>query len=240
MPFHFAPTYYHSKPALKDSSILMKPYSPVVHPHLLTFQLYSDLSPSPVLDQITLPNLTHFDYIHDFGEEDGAASQSALFALSSLLKRSNCFLQRLCLNFHKMDLHDTELIACLSLTPGLIELELPFPCSAASMTPASLQYLTFDPNSSQKALLPLLQVLHLDYHPNIDLEILLNMIQSRRSGIMETPDNRTQELLRVELVGEITEQLVKRQFMWRVYEMRDAGLEVFTTDGWHNRQVLPF
>jgi len=66
--------------------------APVIHPHLLTFQLYSDLSPSPVLDQITLPNLTHFNYIHDFGQEDGAASQSALFALSSLLKRSYCVL----------------------------------------------------------------------------------------------------------------------------------------------------
>jgi len=90
-----------------------------------------------------------------------------------------------------------------------------------------------------QSMLPCLQVLHLDYHPNIDLENFLNMIQSRCSFIMETPDNRTQELLRVELVGEITEQLVKLQLMWRVYEMRDAGLEVFTTDGWHNRQVLP-
>jgi len=139
---------------------------------------------------------------------------STLFVLSSLLKCSNCVPKSLGLDFHQIDLHYTELIACLSLTPGFIELELPFPCSVASMTPVSLQCLIFNPNNPQKALLPCLQVLHLNYHLNIDLEVLLNMIQSCHSGNMETSDNQTQELHRLELVGEITEQLVKHQCMW--------------------------
>jgi hypothetical protein len=201
----------------------------IIHRHISTLVIRVGIDsedPGPLFDLLTLPALSDFEY---FGE-NGLWRQRHFIAL---LSRSSCSLQRLAFTLYDTILSGDDLVKCLELTPGLVELDLE-EHSARSMTTAVLAKLSsrVPNNEGMHSLIPKLQVLKLDLWPDFDDAAFAGMLESRRGLDNDIPGSRDGHgipniaLRSVQLSGLRDYENFNSVTLSRLRNCRDGGLQI--------------